>query len=46
MRITDHLSRGLSITQGKGSILETVWSAEGWVRVAGRAVNDGVTQLD
>jgi predicted PhzF superfamily epimerase YddE/YHI9 len=46
MRITDNLSRGLSITQGKGSILETAWSAEGWVRIAGRAVNDVVTQLD
>jgi predicted PhzF superfamily epimerase YddE/YHI9 len=46
MRITDHLSRDLSITQGRGSMLETVWSPEGWVRVAGRVVNDGVTQLD
>ena len=46
MRITDHLSRDLSITQGKGSMLETHWSAEGWVRVAGRVVNDGVSQLD
>ncbi|WAC89776.1 PhzF family phenazine biosynthesis protein [Mycobacterium sp. Aquia_213] len=46
LRITDHLSRDLSITQGKGSRLETVWSPEGWVRVAGRVVNDGVTQLD
>jgi predicted PhzF superfamily epimerase YddE/YHI9 len=46
IRMTDYLSRDLSITQGKGSILETAWSAEGWVRVAGRVVNDGVTQLD
>jgi predicted PhzF superfamily epimerase YddE/YHI9 len=46
MRITDHLSRDLSITQGKGSILETNWSPEGWVRVAGRVVNDDVRQLD
>lgn len=46
MRITDHLSRDLSITQGKGSMLETNWSSEGWVRVAGRVVNDGVRQLD
>ena len=46
MRITDYLSRDLSITQGKGSMLETAWSAEGWVRVAGRVINDGVTQLD
>lgn len=46
LRITDHLSRDLSITQGRGSMLETGWSPEGWVRVAGRVVNDGVTQLD
>lgn len=46
MRITDHLSRDLSITQGKGSMLETNWSPEGWVRLAGRVVNDDVRQLD
>ncbi|OMC13861.1 PhzF family phenazine biosynthesis protein [Mycobacterium sp. SP-6446] len=46
IRITDHLSRDLRITQGKGSMIETTWSPEGWVRVAGRVVNDGVTQLN
>lgn len=46
MRITDHLSRDLRITQGKGSMLETAWTPEGWVSVAGRVVNDGVTQLN
>lgn len=46
MRITDHLSRDLRITQGKGSLLETGWSPEGWVRVAGRVVNDDVRQLN
>jgi predicted PhzF superfamily epimerase YddE/YHI9 len=46
MRITDYLSRDLRITQGRGSMLETIWNPEGWVRVAGRVVNDGVTQLD
>ncbi|MFZ1178485.1 MAG: PhzF family phenazine biosynthesis protein [Mycobacterium sp.] len=46
MRITDYLSRDLRITQGKGSIIETTWNAEGWVGVAGRVVNDGVTHLD
>lgn len=46
IRMTDYLSRDLSITQGKGSMLETTWSAEGWVSVAGRVVNDGVTRLD
>ncbi|EFG73719.1 phenazine biosynthesis protein, PhzF family [Mycobacterium parascrofulaceum ATCC BAA-614] len=46
MRITDYLSRDLHITQGKGSIIETTWNAEGWVGVAGRVVNDGVTYLN
>jgi predicted PhzF superfamily epimerase YddE/YHI9 len=46
VRITDYLSRDLSITQGMGSILETTWSADGWVRVAGRVVNDGVRQVN
>lgn len=46
MRITSHLCRDLSIIQGKGSMLETWWDPEGWARVAGRVVNDGVTQLD
>jgi predicted PhzF superfamily epimerase YddE/YHI9 len=46
MRITDYLSRDLRITQGKGSVIETTWSPDGWVRVAGRVVNDGVTQVD
>lgn len=46
IRITDYLSRDLRITQGKGSILETTWSPEGWVQVAGRVVNDGVAQLN
>lgn len=46
MRITDYLSESLRITQGAGSIIETTWSAEGWVGVAGRVVNDGVRHLD
>jgi predicted PhzF superfamily epimerase YddE/YHI9 len=46
MRITDYLSSDLIITQGKGSVIETTWSPEGWVRVAGRVVNDGVRLLD
>ncbi|HEY0228356.1 MAG TPA: PhzF family phenazine biosynthesis protein [Mycobacterium sp.] len=46
MRITDQLGRDLKITQGKGSMLETTWNAEGWVQVAGRVVNDGVTRLN
>jgi predicted PhzF superfamily epimerase YddE/YHI9 len=45
VRITDYLSRDLTITQGKGSVIETTWSPEGWVRVAGRVVNDEVTHF-
>jgi predicted PhzF superfamily epimerase YddE/YHI9 len=43
VRMTDYLSRDLTITQGKGSVIHTTWSPEGWVRVAGRVVDDGVT---
>jgi predicted PhzF superfamily epimerase YddE/YHI9 len=46
IRITDYLSRDLCITQGKGSVIETSWSPEGWVLVAGRVVKDGVTRLN
>ena len=45
VRITDYLSRDLSITQGKGSLIETTWSPQGWVQVAGRVVNDGVRRI-
>jgi predicted PhzF superfamily epimerase YddE/YHI9 len=45
VRITDYLSRDLSITQGKGSVIETTWSPQGWVRLAGRVVNDGVRRI-
>ncbi len=41
VRMTDYLSRDLDITQGAGSRIETRWSPEGWVRVAGRVVSDG-----
>lgn len=46
VRITDYLSRDLTIVQGKGSVIQTQWSADGWVRVAGRVVDDGVRQID
>ncbi len=45
VRIADYLSRDLAITQGKGSVIQTTWSPEGWVRVAGRVVSDGVTRV-
>lgn len=43
VRITDYLSRDLTIFQGKGSIIQTNWSPAGWVRVTGHVVDDGVT---
>jgi predicted PhzF superfamily epimerase YddE/YHI9 len=46
VRITEYLSRDLSITQGKGSYIGTKWSADGWVKVAGRVVDDGIRRLD
>lgn len=46
VRITDYLSSDLTIVQGKGSIIHTEWSPEGWVRIAGRVVNDGTRQVD
>jgi len=46
VRITDYLSRDLTIVQGKGSVIKTQWSADGWVWVAGRVVTDGVRQID
>jgi predicted PhzF superfamily epimerase YddE/YHI9 len=46
VRITEYLSRDLVITQGQGSQITTTWSPDGWVRVAGRTVKDGVRQLD
>jgi predicted PhzF superfamily epimerase YddE/YHI9 len=45
VRMTDYLSRDLTITQGKGSVIQTTWSPEGWVQVAGRVVDDGVTHF-
>lgn len=41
VRITEYLSQDLLITQGKGSQICTRWSPDGWVRVAGRVVDDG-----
>ncbi|MEW5810970.1 MAG: PhzF family phenazine biosynthesis protein [Actinomycetota bacterium] len=46
VRITEYLSRDLKIVQGRGSVIHTVWSPEGWVKVAGRVVEDGHRQLD
>jgi predicted PhzF superfamily epimerase YddE/YHI9 len=45
VRITDYLTRDLHITQGRGSVIETTWSPQGWVQVGGRVVDDGVRQI-
>jgi len=45
IRITEHLSRDLIIIQGKGSLIYTWWSPQGWVDLGGRVVTDGITQL-
>lgn len=45
IRITDHLSRDLTITQGQGSQIFTTWSADGWVSVSGRVVREDVRLL-
>jgi predicted PhzF superfamily epimerase YddE/YHI9 len=46
VRITDYLSRDLTIVQGKGSVIQTRWSPDGWVRVVGRVVSDGTRRID
>lgn len=46
VRMTDYLSRDLSINQGKGSVIDTTWSPRGWVQVGGRVVNDGVRRIN
>lgn len=46
VRITEYLSRDLTIVQGKGSVIETRWNPEGWVQVGGRVVDAGVRTLD
>src|ERR1700751_5901506 len=44
VRITESLSRDLTIAQGKGSIIHTWWSPEGWVILGGRVVDDGIVR--
>ncbi|BBZ07359.1 hypothetical protein MDOR_15280 [Mycolicibacterium doricum] len=46
VRITDHLSRDLTIVQGKGSVIHTAWSPDGWVSIAGRVIADSRRRLD
>ena len=46
MRITDYLSRDLTIIQGRGSVIETTWTPQGWVGVTGHVVKDDVRQVN
>lgn len=46
VRITDYLTRDLTVVQGKGSVIYTEWNPEGWVRVSGRVVDDGIRRID
>ena len=46
VRMTEYLSRDLRIVQGEGSVIETTWSADGWVRIGGRVVEDVPRQID
>ncbi|EKF24117.1 phenazine biosynthesis, PhzF family protein [Mycolicibacterium hassiacum DSM 44199] len=46
VRITDYLARDLTVVQGKGSVIYTEWNPEGWVRVSGRVVDDGIRRID
>jgi predicted PhzF superfamily epimerase YddE/YHI9 len=45
IRISEYLSRDLTITQGKGSLIHTFWSPNGSVCIAGRAVRGGVAHI-
>jgi predicted PhzF superfamily epimerase YddE/YHI9 len=45
VRLTGHLRRDLTITQGHGSQIFTTWHPEGWVSVQGRVVSDGVLRV-
>lgn len=44
-RITDYLSRDLTITQGQGSVIHTEFNPDGWVHVAGRVIDTGRMQV-
>jgi predicted PhzF superfamily epimerase YddE/YHI9 len=45
VRLTGHLRRDLTITQGRGSQILTSWYPDGRVSVQGRVVSDGVRRL-
>ncbi|MEO8814296.1 MAG: PhzF family phenazine biosynthesis protein [Mycobacterium sp.] len=45
VRITDRLSRDLTITQGRGSRIQTTWRPDGRVQIAGRVVGDPAMRI-
>lgn len=45
IRISEYLSRDLTIIQGRGSIIHTQWSPNGWICLSGRALRSGVAHL-
>ena len=45
IRISEYLSRDLIITQGKGSLIRTLWRPNGRVSIAGRVVRAAVAHL-
>lgn len=45
IRITDYLSRDLTITQGSGSLIHTWWSSRGRVALGGRIIYERRTRI-
>ncbi|MEB4211204.1 PhzF family phenazine biosynthesis protein [Mycobacterium sp. 94-17] len=45
IRLSEQLSRDLSIIQGKGSVMHTFWSPVGWVSIAGRVSHAGLAHV-
>lgn len=45
IRLTHYLSRDLTIVQGNGSLIQTRWNSQGWVRLAGRVTRDATMSL-
>lgn len=45
IRISEYLSRDLTITQGKGSVIHTQWSPNGWVGIGGRVIGAGLGHI-
>lgn len=44
-RISEYLSRDLTIIQGRGSVIRTQWSPEGWIGIGGHVIRAGLGQI-